>query len=206
MRVVLDRTCLLDGHAPALLACSRGKSRGLLRRWGAGWGAQAAGEPRECVGPGGAGYVRWWLLSHWNRASRGWRSGHQGGCGFHRSWLGSQPVLARVPMAPPPGGMRDHDSGLSQLQAPVSSPSPLATASSLTALWVVPSGGGGGGCSLTIGPAVLHPTPAPSARARLAASHSPLPQATSAVHPTPQPCRPFLARPIILGERRGQKA
>lgn len=161
------------------------------------------------MGSGGTGYTWWWLLSHWNAARHGWRSGHQGGCGFHRSWLGRQPVLARVPMAPPPGGIRDHGpAGLSQLRAPVSIPKPLATASSFIALWVVPSrqGGGWGGPLLTIGPAVPCHTPAPSTQARLASSHSPLPQASSAVHPTPKPCCPFLARHIILGELRGQKA
>lgn len=96
--------------------------------------------------------------------------------------------------------------GLSQLQAPVSIPNPLATASSFIALWVVPSRQGVWGSSLTIGPAVLHHTPAPSTQARLATSHSPLPQASSAVHPTLKPCRPLLARPIILGEPRGQEA
>lgn len=148
---------------------------------------EGAGET-ECVGSGGAGYTRWWLLcvatvsleSSQTRMEK-WPPG----------WVWLSQKLARQAASagtcthgsPSRWHKRPRLAGLSQLQAPVSIPNPLATASSFIALWVVPSGRGWG--SLTIRPAVLHHTPAPSTQARLAPSHSPLPRASSAVHPTP---------------------
>lgn len=140
---MLDRTCLLDGHVP-VPAClplwSVLEPPKVLRK------TEAAGETRERVGSRGAGYTWWWLLcvapvlleSSQTRMEK-WPPG----------WVWLSQKLARQAAS---AGTCTHGSpsrwhkrprlvGLSQLQAPVSIPKPLATASSFIALWVVPSRG-----------------------------------------------------------------
>lgn len=101
----------------------------------------------------------------WNPARRGWRSGHQGGCGFDRTSLGSQPARAGTCAhgSPSRWHKRPRLEGPSEFGAPVPLANPLATASPFIALWVVLSRQlVGGGCGLTdnrASCAAPHPSP-----------------------------------------------